>query len=259
MGNSPPARFNGLPKIHKADVPLRPIISACGTSTYKLSKFLTTILQKYTGKNFSFVKDSKGLAKSLKGKTINSDETIFSVDVSALFTSIPVPVALAAINRKITTHISQEGLQPFLAHSHSIPKDKINALLEIVLNNCVFSFQHKFYKQLQGAVMGSPVSPVIENIYMEYFKQLALGPKCPIPTPWWKRYVDDVICITKKDQMDILINHINFMGDHIKFTMECPGNEGSIPFVDTECTQNPNHTIHITVCRKPTHTDRYLD
>ena len=49
------------------------------------------------------------------------------------------------------------------------------------------------------------------------------------------------------------------MDDHKKFTMECPDNEGSIPFLDTKCTQNPNHTRHTTVYRKPTHTDRYLD
>ena len=46
--------------------------------------------------------------------------------------------------------------------------------------------------------MGSPVSPVIANIYMGYFDELALGPQSPIPTQWWKRYVDDVICITKR-------------------------------------------------------------
>ena len=71
--------------------------------------------------------------------------------------------------------------------------------------------------------------------------------------------MDDVICITKKDQVDILFNYINNMDDHIKFTMECPDNEGSIPFLDRKCTPNPNHTIHTTVYRKPTHADRYLD
>ena len=101
------------------------------------SKFLTRILQKCTGKNF-FGKDSKGLAGSLQGKTINPDETIVSFDVSALFTSIPVSVALEAINRKITAHISQERLQAFLEHSHSSPKVKIIAVLEFVLNNCMF-------------------------------------------------------------------------------------------------------------------------
>ena len=134
------------------------------------------ILQKYTDKNF-FIKDSK--AESLNGKTINPDGTIVSFDVHAIFTSIPVPVTLEVINRKLTTHISQEELQAFLEHSHSICKDKIIALLELVVNNCVFKFQHKFYKQLQGAAMGSPVSPVIANIYMEYFEDLALGPQCP--------------------------------------------------------------------------------
>ena len=59
--------------------------------------------------------------------------------------------------------LTQEGTQSFLQHTH-IPRDKIIALLELVLNNCVFSFQHKLYKQLQGAVMGSPVSPVTANI-----------------------------------------------------------------------------------------------
>ena len=46
-GNSSPApRFYGLPKIHKANCPMRPIVSACGTATYQLAKFLTKILQK---------------------------------------------------------------------------------------------------------------------------------------------------------------------------------------------------------------------
>ena len=45
---SPPARFYGLLKIHKANCPLQPIVSACGTSTYNLAKYLTTILKVYT-------------------------------------------------------------------------------------------------------------------------------------------------------------------------------------------------------------------
>ena len=41
-GNSSPApRFYGLPKIHKANCPMHPIVSACGTATYQLAKFLT--------------------------------------------------------------------------------------------------------------------------------------------------------------------------------------------------------------------------
>ena len=146
-----------------------------------------------------------------------------------------------------------------MEHSHIIQKDQIIVLLELVLNNCVFSFQHKFYKQIQGAAMGSPVSPVIANIYMKYFVELALGPQCPTPTPWWKRYVDDVICITKKIRWTSCSTILIDMNDHINITMECPDNEVSIPFLDTKYTSNHSHTIHTTVYRKPTHTDRYLD
>ena len=46
-------------KFHKPYIPLRPIISACGTSTYKLPKFLRRILQKFTGKNSSLLKIAK--------------------------------------------------------------------------------------------------------------------------------------------------------------------------------------------------------
>ena len=41
-------------------------------------------------------------------------------------------------------------------------------------------------------------SPVTAKIYMEYFEELALRLQGPLPTPWWKRYVDNVICITEK-------------------------------------------------------------
>ena len=62
--NSPLVRFYSLRIIHKANISFRPIVSACGTSTYKVTKFLTKILQWYCGNNFSFVKDNRRLAKS---------------------------------------------------------------------------------------------------------------------------------------------------------------------------------------------------
>ena len=71
-------------------------------------------------------------------------------------------------------------------------------LLKLVSENCVFTFQDKFFKQLHGATMGSPCSPVVANIYMEYFENLALGPKLPVPVKDWKRYVDDVFSIIPK-------------------------------------------------------------
>ena len=48
-------------------------------------------------------------------------------------------------------------------------------LLEFCLKNTYFSFQDQFYEQVEGAAMGSPVSPIVANLYMEYLEQKALS------------------------------------------------------------------------------------
>ena len=114
----------------------------------------------------------------------------------------------------------------------------------------------KFYKQLQGTAMGSPISPVIANIYMEYFESLAI-PLSPTLIKWWFRYIDDVHNATRKDQVNQLQEHLNSIDPHIKFTVELWGTDG-LPFLDALTKATPNST-ESTVYRKPTHTDRYLD
>ena len=64
-----------------------PIVSTCGMATYQLVKFLTKILQKYTG-IAPFVKDSKGFSQNLRSVHLGQDEELVSFDMSALFTSI---------------------------------------------------------------------------------------------------------------------------------------------------------------------------
>ena len=117
---------------------------------------------------------------------------------------------------------------PMSARSQTV---KFIKLLEFTLTNCFFCFNKKFYKQLQGAAMGSPVSPVIENIYMEYFESLAI-PSSPTLIKWWFRYVDNVHNATRKDQVNKLQEHLNSIDPHIKFTIELPGTDG-LPFLDT--------------------------
>ena len=57
----------------------------------------------------------------------------------------------------------------------------------------------------------------------------------------------------------IIFCHLNSVNPHIKYTMETPGNYGSIPFFDTKCSANLAYTIQTSLYRKPTHTDCYLD
>ena len=58
-------------------------------------------------------------------------------------------------------------------------------------------FQDQFYEQVEGAAMGSPVSPIVANIYMEYLEQNSLS-TAPHPPRFWCRFVDDTLSSTRK-------------------------------------------------------------
>ena len=138
---------------------MHPLVSACGTTTYNTTKFITKILQNYCGKTSSFVKDSADFIKKIKHLSINPEEDILvSFAVTALFTSIPVPVALQVMDSKTSTCTN-------FTNVCKIPTEKFIKLLEFTLTNCIFCFKKKFYEQLQGVAMGSPVSPLTANIY----------------------------------------------------------------------------------------------
>ena len=191
--NAQAARFYGLPKFCKNNTTMHPIVLACNMVTYNTAKLITKIFQNYCGKTSSFVKDSTDFIKKIKHLSLNpEEETLVSFDVSALFTSTPVPVALQVINSKISTCTSFTNIC-------KIPTEKFIKLLEFTITNCIFCFNKKFYKQLQGTAMGSPVSLVIVNIYMEYFESLAI-PTSPTLIKWCFRYVDDVHSATRKDK-----------------------------------------------------------
>ena len=70
--------------------------------------------------------------------------------------------------------------------------------------------------------MGSPISSVIANIYLEYFESLAI-PTSPTLMKWWFRYVDDVHSAIRKDQVNKLQEHLKSIDPHIRFTTELPG------------------------------------
>ena len=57
-----------------------------------------------------------------------------------------------------------------------------------------FSYGGEFYEQREGTAMGSSVSAVVANLYMEFFEELALE-SAPSRPSLWKWYVDDTCCI----------------------------------------------------------------
>ncbi|KAL9965907.1 hypothetical protein ACROYT_G029766 [Oculina patagonica] len=130
-----PPRIYGLPKIHKADIPLRPIVSCVNTFAYDLSAYLANILSPLT---------------------------------ESLFTNVPIDGAVQAALRKLED-------DPSLADRTTLTPAQIATLLKFVLRSTYFQYNGFIYEQQEGAAMGSPVSAVIANLYMESFEEQAIA------------------------------------------------------------------------------------
>ena len=246
-----PPKFCGLPKIHKPDTPLRPIVSSCGSVTYGVAKELAKILKPLVGKSPPHhINSTQDFVEQVKHITLVPGECLSSCDVSALFTSVPIDPALKIIKDLLVK-------DPTLKDRTVIGIDDIILLLEFCLKNTYFSFQGQFFEQAEGAAMGSPVSPIVANLYMEYLEQKALSTAPHLPR-FWHRYVDDTFVIHKEANKQGFLQHINSVDPAIKFTVEDNKEDGSIPFLDTIVKPEVDGSLSITVYRKPAHTDQYL-
>ena len=147
-----PPKFYGLPKIHKWDTPLRPIVSSCGFVTYGVAKELAKILKPLVGKSPHHINSTQDFVKQVKHTTLGPVECLSSYDVSALFTSVPVDPALNIIRELLEKDhtLKERTVLAFTA---------IILLLEFCLKNTYFSFQDQFYQQGEGVAMGSPSQP----------------------------------------------------------------------------------------------------
>ena len=178
------------------------------------------------------------------------DEELRSYDVTALFTSVPVLKALDVINSRLCEDTT-------LADRTKCTSAQVTKLLKVCLECTYFVYDGTFYQQIYGAAMGSPVSPIVCNLYMEQLELRAIA-SAPHPPLWWYRYVDDTHTKLKKCYAQEFTDHINSLDPDIKFTTEGEENR-ALAFLDTLTVIQEDGSIHVKIYRKPTHTDQYLN
>jgi hypothetical protein len=162
------------PKVHKPGTPFRPIVDYTGSIGYSTSRYLADILSKVVGKTEHHVKNSADLAESLSDFTIEEDEILNSHDVVSLFTNTPVDKALEIIKERLMSDNSWREVT-------KLEVDDVIELLEFTLTTTYFRFRGQIYHQKFGTAMGSPVSPLVADIYMEYLEQTAIASVPPSP------------------------------------------------------------------------------
>ena len=176
-------KFYGLPKAHKEGTPLRPIVSSIGAVTCTTAKELSRILKPLVGKSTHHIHNNQDFIEHLRGIQHGPDEVMVSYDVRALFTSVPIQPALNIIEKLLK---EDTGLQ----NRTTMSIKHVMNRLGFCLRSTYFTYQGKYYEQVEGAAMGSPISPIVANLYMENFEVSALSTS-PNPPLMWKRFVDD--------------------------------------------------------------------
>ena len=80
-----------------------------------------------------------------------------SLDVDSLFTNIPLD---ETIDNCVDNLYNDNENPP------NIPKHDFCNLLNIATKKSFFMFNNKYYKQVDGVAMGSPLAPALANIFM---------------------------------------------------------------------------------------------
>ena len=119
-----------------------------------------------------------------------------------------------------------------------------------------FTYNEKEYFQHEGLAMGSPLSAVLANLYMEMLEADKLLRLVPKSTTWY-RYVDDIVIITHRNtNLQTLLLKLNQVNDSIQFTIE-EEVDGHLPYLDMELIRDGN-IIKFKVHRKPTNKDDFI-
>ena len=156
-------KLYGLPKLHKPNIPMRPIVSSSGSLTYELSNYLTTMLKPLTDESRHKLLSTEDFINTIKTIQIPDNHPF---DVKSLFTSIALQLALQCTSTAIKRVTARKLL---------LPTQDIMELLTLCLNSTYFQYNDKHYKQLHWTAMGSPVSVIVAEIVMQAIEERAIA------------------------------------------------------------------------------------
>jgi hypothetical protein len=270
--------FYILPKIHKSeilentiknddneyihvgscpnDLSSRPIVNNIHSPTANISHFLDKVLAPLIDKIPGYIKNSYDLIKKLP-KKVQFNSKFINLDVVSLYTVIPKDYGLMAIEYFLTKY-------PCLIESR-FSKQFIFDALNLVLNNNFFEYSRRFYLQLTGTAMGTPVAPKYASLVMAFLElqiketcQLYFGYKitASIFHYYW-RYLDDILIICDLQENDIMTLIYIFDHAHPSFKFTTSISSSSCHFLDI-FIYTQNFKIYTDIFYKPTDSHQYL-
>ena len=251
--------FYGVPKIHKTNCPLRPIVS----QTLGPCRSLHTLIDKYLtfpeAQIPYLLKDTTSFLQLIENhKSINNNSILVTLDVVSLYTNIPQQEGIEYVVEYYTETLNDHLLNYNQTNSlKPINPNILTQLLEYVLNNTIFSFNNQYFKQNYGCSMGAQSSVKYANIYMHKFFKKFFSQYTGYVPEFLARLVDDVLTIWEGTLPELLnlVQQLNNFHPTIKFELKY--SISHIQFLDT-IVYIKNNTLHTNLYTKPTDKKQYL-
>ena len=195
----------------------------------------------------STIKDSFEFASWVRNHQLSGKSHLCSFDVSSLFTNIPIDETI-----EICIHRLENS-----SHPPSIPTKQLRKLFQYATKKSHFLFNGTMYDFTDGMAMGSPLAPVMADIFMIDFEEKFIKRNIPSFSPSiWKRYVDDTFCIFESSESALkFLNFLNNCHHNIKFTYEGE-QDNKLPFLDV-LVEKVEGNIKTSIFHKKTFTGLY--
>ena len=173
-----------------------------------------------------------------------------SLDVESLFTNIPLEETMTIGSRRLYHRKKKVG---------GLLKRHFEWLLRLATLQSFFIFNDRFYQQIDGVAMGSPLGPCLANTFMsdhevEWLKNCPLQFK-PV---YYRRYVDDIIVLFEdKSHLPLFHQYMNSQHANINFTVE-EEKDDKLPFLDVHIKRE-NGSFTTSLYRKETFSGVYTN
>ena len=155
--NARAPELTGLPKIHKEDMPIRPVVNYMTAPGYRTAKRLVKIIKENIDivNNYS-IKNSYDLVEKIKTIKSAPHYRLASFDVTNLYTNVPVDETMTILRNSLinTNRLGRNEI------------DELMQLLKTILKQNYFSYDNEYFMQEDGLAMGSPLSGILADLYL---------------------------------------------------------------------------------------------
>jgi len=240
IGSQPPNLY-GLAKVHKTNIPVRPVLSMPGSAYHKVAIQVAEWLAKVPECQIN--SSTKMISDGVKKIRMKPDEELISFDVVSLYTNVPV---LESINVCAELLFREDREKP------PIDKETFVQLAKIASCDVIMSTHDGYYQQVDGLAMGSPPAPHLANGWLSQFDSLIQG-----DAKMFSRYMDDILRDIKTGEAEQKLSQLNNLHPNLSFTIERE-KDGKLPFLDM-LLMHQGEELTSTWFSKPTDTGLILN